>query len=328
MNLLNTKQLASLWGGILVLAILGLVPPWRDATGAGNPLSYAPIFTPPSLQTAGGVTVDYARLLIEWLITAVITGGLLASFQKVNEGAAAGLAARANAAQPAAGVPFPGVTTVNSSSESVIESPTVATAKTAESKSQPDAATSEKARKNGSVRELKTVRTLTFPSESLGYLLVESEDDDEYWEVFAQAVGKVAVPFGSRIQLELAQSAAGNISHLDTLPSDAFYSLDFSGSSLSDEGLKHIEHFSELRELDLSDTSVTDLGIKSLSGLSKLKKVWLDNTRVTDKGLEELANHRELEKVSLIGTRIDGPAAQSLLKVFPGKCALVLEEND
>jgi hypothetical protein len=157
--------------------------------------------------------------------------------------------------------------------------------------------------------------------------LVESEDDQEYWEFFAHAAGSVSVPFDRRVQLELGRDAVVNISHLSALPSDAFYSLDFSGSSLSDEDLNHVRHFTELRELDLCDTSVTDLGIKSLAGLSKLKKVWLDNTRVTDKGLEELANHREMEKVSIIGTQIDAPAAQSLLKVFPGKCALVLEEN-
>jgi hypothetical protein len=305
MNLLNTRQLASLWGGILVIVIMGIVPPWREGSPSGNPLPYAPIFNPPSLQAASGITVDYARLSVQWLITLAITGGLLASFQKLNAGSAKG-----------------GSSGAFTSQQAVAEAQKLASVK-------PERASgdSDNLSKSGSVASLKKVRTLSFPAESLGDLLVESDDDEEYWEFFARAAGQVSVPFDRRVQLELAKDASGNISQLSALPSDAFYSLDFSGSRLSDGDLKHVGHFTELRELDLSDTSVTDLGIKSLAGLSKLKKVWLDNTLVTDKGLEELANHREMEKVSLIGTHIDAPAAQSLLKVFPGKCALVLEEN-
>jgi hypothetical protein len=323
MNLLNSRQLASLWGGILVIAIMGIVPPWREGSGAGNPLPYAPIFNPPSLAAASGVTVDYSRLSVQWLITLVITGGLLASFQKANAQSVSATGQTASSGQSA---PTAQSAPIGSSGGATASAGAQAQ-KSASAKPERSDRGTDNVSKNGSKEILKQVRTLSFPAESLGDLLVESEDDEEYWEFFAQAAGQVSVPFGRHVQLELASDAGGNISHLSTLPSDAFYSIDFSGSRLSDEDLSHVRHFTELRELDLSDTSVTDLGIKSLAGLSKLKKVWLDNTRVTDKGLEELANHREMEKVSIIGTQIDAPAAQSLLKVFPGKCALVLEEN-
>jgi hypothetical protein len=291
---------------------MGILPPWRQASGAGNTLPYAPIFNPPVIASTTGVTVDYSRLSVQWLITLVVTGGLLASFQQVNRQSGTGQtdssAKSAPTAQSATGAGG------GADASSAAQAPRSASTK-------PDRAdrSSDGLNKKGSKEILKQVRTLSFPAESLGDLLVESEDDDEYWEFFAQAKGPVTVPFDRHVQLELAHDAV--------LPSDAFYSLDFSGSRLSDEDLSYVRHFTELRELDLSDTSVTDLGIKSLAGLSKLKKVWLDNTRVTDKGLKELANHREMEKVSIIGTQIDAPAAQSLLKVFSGKCALVLEEN-
>ena len=298
MNLLNSRQLASLWGGIAAIALMGLMPPWREAAGLGQPLTYAPIFNPPISAT--GVNIDYGRLSVQWLIAIAVTGGLLASYQKIAQSGSSVKTSDDDAAASAgvkADISRPGK----------------------DYKAHPE---------DGSTQAgLKKVRTLAFPAQSIGELLVESDDDQEYWEFFAHAAGSVAVPFNRRVQLELDKSGNKNISHLSGLPADAFYSLDFSGSEVLDADLKHVAHFTELRELDLSDTSVTDLGIKSLSGLSKLKKVWLDNTEVTDKGLEDLSNHREIEKISLIGTHIDTPVAQSLLKIFPGKCELVLEEN-
>ncbi|MFX5253009.1 hypothetical protein ABTD06_19880, partial [Acinetobacter baumannii] len=45
---------------------------------------------------------------------------------------------------------------------------------------------------SGSKTNAHTGRTLSFPKESMGELLVESKDDPEYWEFFSQASGTVS----------------------------------------------------------------------------------------------------------------------------------------
>ena len=318
MNLLNREQLASLWVGIIGISLMGLMPPWREATGNGNPLIYAPISQPPISLSGLGVTIDYSRLSVQWLIAVFITGGLIASFHKVQAGvspssdkhepagssgqAASGLKAERDQAQAGLHERRGNETQHGSSGSGIVEN---------------------KAREKSSV----SGRTLTFPKETIGDLLIESDEDPDYWEFYSQASGTVSIPTGKRLQFELLKNAEPRLAPLKSLPADAFYSLDFSGSRLSDSDLENIGHLAGLRELDLSDTSVSDLGIKSLSGLPNLQKLWLDNTGVTDKGLEELSNHRELAKISLIGTQLNGPSVQSLVKSFPQKCELVLEDN-
>ncbi|HEY9682625.1 MAG TPA: hypothetical protein V6C86_13685 [Oculatellaceae cyanobacterium] len=302
MNLLNREQLTSLWIGIIVITAMGLVPPWREATGNLNALNYAPLSQPPAATV--GVTVDYARLLLQWLITMFITGGFIASFQKVEKRVDNSLPVQQSG---------PAVT-VGSGEKS---SPTA-----------PQSTSSSAIVENsGRSRSSSSGRTLSFPTEAIGDLLIESEEDREYWEFFARAAGSVIVPVGKRLQLELDKRGETKLSHLRNLPSDAFYSLDFSGVPVTDGDLDNIGHLSGVREIDLSDTSVSDVGIKSLAGLKNLKKLWLDNTRVTDKGLEELLNNKELAKVSLIGTGVDESQAQTLVKSLAQSCEIVLVDN-
>jgi hypothetical protein len=299
MNLLNREQLTCLWVGIIILTAMGLVPPWREATGNFNCLEYAPLFQPPA--NAAGVTVDYARLLLQWLIATFITGGAIASFQKVEKRAAR---------------------TEKSSSGSTVGT-------TLKTYVEPPQSTSGSAivESSGRTKGSSSGRTLSFPSDAIGDLLIESEEDREYWDFFARAAGSVSVPVGKRLQLELDKRGETKLSHLRNLPSDAFYSLDFSGVPVSDGDLENIRHLSGLREIDLSDTSVSDLGIKTLAGLKNLKKLWLDNTRVTDKGLEELSTNMELSKISLIGTGVNETQAQALTKSLGASCEIVLVDN-
>jgi Leucine-rich repeat (LRR) protein len=170
-------------------------------------------------------------------------------------------------------------------------------------------------------------RVLNFPAnQSIGEILIESEDDADYWESLAPAKGAVKLPSGRHIQFELSKDSVPALDALTKLSADTFYSIDLSASRISDADLKTIQHFSDLSELDLSDTSVTDEGIKHLSALTKLKKLWLDNTGVTEQGLENLRNLGQLTKVSLIGVKVTEPEVQTLKSKF-SNCEIVLQEG-
>lgn len=298
MSPLNRNQLASLWFGVLLIVAMGLMPPWREATHERNLLTYAMIFSPPP-PTPSGVTIDFSRLIVEWVLAVVLTGGMIATFQKEDERRAQ-RSGQTHSNQPSVtGQP---VDAVQASSAGVVAS-------------QPTAPKSPL---------VPSGPTLDFPQESIGEVLVESADDPEYWETYASATGKVAIPLGKRLQLEVEKGKLVDFGKLEHLPADAFYSIDLSGSQVSDSDLKPIARFIGLRELDLSDTLVTDVGIKNLSALTNLQKIWLDNTRVTDKGLADLAKHTELIKISVTGTDIKEPDVDALAGAFQQKCDVVL----
>ena len=73
------------------------------------------------------------------------------------------------------------------------------------------------------------------------------------------------------------------IGHLDRLET-----LMLGGSSVSDEGLRHLKELTNLQSLDLSGTDVTGTGLKHLTGLSRLKSLSLRRTQVTDAGMVHL----------------------------------------
>jgi hypothetical protein len=303
---LNRNQLSCLWFGVLLIIAMGLVPPWREATGARNLLDYAVIFMPPPSTLTSGVTIDFSRLVVEWILALVLTGGLIATFQSEGEG-------RHELAKSGSGSKkAPPVLPDNAP---ISTKPTVVQGREQIS-SQLQA---HSAAESGPV--------LKFPQESIGELLVESAEDPEYWETYSAAAGKVALPIGKRLQLELEKDRIIDCHKLESLPAEAFFSIDLSNSKVTDADLKAIGRFVGLRELDLSDTLITDVGIKNLSALTNLQKIWLDNTRVTDKGLADLANHTELIKISVVGTQINEPAVDALAGAFQQKCDVVLGDS-
>lgn len=120
-------------------------------------------------------------------------------------------------------------------------------------------------------------------------------------------------------------------------------SLDFSGSSVKGEGVKHLIaykkinflnventlfddkglqylsdlNFSEPLELNLHNTKITDEGLKYLSKIKLTGALYLANTKITDEGLKYLANQKDLAEIDLRGTKITKAGAQWLEKQLP-----------
>jgi len=85
---MKTKAQRSIfWSGLALFILLGLFPPWREKVpdGIAMALTNSFISAPPDPRPFPGssyiprvtVEVDVARLLIEWMIISVLTGGII-----------------------------------------------------------------------------------------------------------------------------------------------------------------------------------------------------------------------------------------------------------
>jgi hypothetical protein len=77
---MNRKQKICLWVGIAVIVTMGIFPPWMITGGSQGclPMGYSFILNPPS--PANLCRIDASRLCIQWVMVAVVTGGLIFTF--------------------------------------------------------------------------------------------------------------------------------------------------------------------------------------------------------------------------------------------------------
>ena len=82
---MNRKQKICLWIGIAVIVAMGIYPPWIKPIGDGCYVTpkpkYSFILTPSGGEhTQAGCylgRVDTSQLFAQWLVVAVVTGGLI-----------------------------------------------------------------------------------------------------------------------------------------------------------------------------------------------------------------------------------------------------------
>ncbi|CAN5162089.1 hypothetical protein BH10CYA1_BH10CYA1_57850 [soil metagenome] len=284
MNPLNENQKLFLWTGIFVIVAMGLYPPWKFINE--TPTSFGFLYAPPT----GPIKLDISRLLVEWSLAGFVTAGLIASAQT---------ATKKNKADS------------STDSQSIVnqEPPKVASSKSSQH---------SKTATNGATKSIK------FPQTSLGEVLVESEDDPDYWEGLGEARGTVKIPSGSNVQLEVRKEKPMHLVGLKELDPHALQSIDFSESEVEDDDIQYLLHFSKLHEVDLSHTAITDEGIEQLAKLHSLKKIWLDNTKVTDAALDKLKALQGLTKVSLTGTDITESSIREAKNAFPKNCEIIM----
>ena len=86
---MNKKQKICLWVGIAIIVLMGFIPPWvytsiRFALGQTGHAGYHCILYPPEpseVYGRTGIRIDILRLLVQWAIIAVVTGGLVYTFK-------------------------------------------------------------------------------------------------------------------------------------------------------------------------------------------------------------------------------------------------------
>jgi hypothetical protein len=93
--------------------------------------------------------------------------------------------------------------------------------------------------------------------------------------------------------------------------------LDLSQTSATDQEIKPVADWVQLKYLNLGSTKVTDEGLAALSGLKNLESLHLANTRVSDGGLVHLRELRSLKELSLQRTRVSQAGIKRLATSLP-----------
>lgn len=282
--MLNDSQIKNLWLGITVLVMIGIYPPWKEFGKIETPLGFAPIMDPPKVSQAdiergvNRIDIDFSRLGVELFLGIAVTFGL------VMRGASA-------------------------------------TAPTAPASNKSNVTPIQQASSNKNVPPKAPTlppNSVVLPAgTSLGSILVESDDDPEYWEELMEARGTFQLPKNKRLQLEIDKENRVDLSLLNKFPTGSIFSIDASDSKTTDEDAMKLASVNGLKELDLSGTPVTSSAINSLRSLKTLEKLWLDNTNIDDNCVPALISLTNLKKLSMENTRLNELSIESLRKDLP-----------
>ncbi len=282
---MNSKQKLAFLLGVIVIAIMGLNPPWKEAGPKGLPLAYAPIYQPPvPLRPDHGMEIDLARLLLQIGIAAVLTGGLIA-----------------------ASAPPPSTSTLSRVESKPVDSapsspPQLKIVRGKDDEEEEDDEEDED--EDGDEVE-DDPNVIRLPSgKSFGEFLIESEDDPDYWESLTEAKGVIRLPVDKRIQLEVRTDKNVDLSFVSAFTPSSLYSVDLTDATMNDWDLAYLQKLTELKELDLSSSSISSQALTYLRGLDNLEKLWLDDTKIDDSGIEALKHLESLKKLSVKNTKL------------------------
>jgi len=103
--------------------------------------------------------------------------------------------------------------------------------------------------------------------------------------------------------------------HLQYLANVTAISLD--GTSLDGTGLIYFQRLKKLRFLDLSGTKIRDASLVHLEKLNNLDYVRLNNTGISDAGLAYLEALPHLQLLEIKNTKVSPVGIQRLTEVFP-----------
>ncbi len=292
--MLKESQIKNLWLGVTVLVMIGVYPPWKEFGAQEAPLGFASIFSPPVLseeaKTRGinRIDIDFSRLSVEFFLGIAATVALVLSARGAAPAAASSASASSAAdkrqSAPAAAHPKP--------ADQVLTPPP------------------------------NTVTVDLMSNESIGEILVESEEDADYWEPLCKARGTFHLPRGKKLQLELVKDRRVDLALLKRFPTGYLHSIDGEGSKLTDDDAEKIASVVGLKELDLSGTPLSSRGVEHLRSLKSLEKLWLDNTLIDDTCVPALISLSTLKKLSLEGTSLNEIARESLKKDLPASTEL------
>jgi uncharacterized membrane protein/mono/diheme cytochrome c family protein len=90
---------------------------------------------------------------------------------------------------------------------------------------------------------------------------------------------------------------------------DLIVDAELARTKVTDEGMKTLGSFANLRHLDLSSTGVTSRGLASLTNLAKLESLNLTATAVDDEGVSPFRHKKGLQHLYLFGTKCTQPEA-------------------
>lgn len=301
--MLSDRQKFNFMLGLIALCVIGSYPPWRLYGEQSRPLGFAPIFDPPTAALVPGVPgkidIDFSRLGLEVLMATLLTGGLL-----IIGGGNSG----------------PGINAKKGGfMERLAEAQaqareTILASQEAQRLAQQATAPAQAAASAAAASDPRYTRIELPSNYYLGELLVESDDDPDYWDSFCPAKGVVNLPKNKKIQLELAKDIRVDLAFLAAFPAGTIHSIDASECKLTDEDVSNLTVMSGLKELDLTGTPITSSSVSKLRALGRLERLWLDRTLINDECVPALASLSKLKKLSLTETKLNDLSLETLRK--------------
>ncbi|MCA9818605.1 MAG: hypothetical protein KC652_26105 [Cyanobacteria bacterium HKST-UBA01] len=277
--------------GVVVIALMGSCPPWKEAGPKGLPVDYAPIYSPPKpLNPAKGLEIDFARLLLQIGVAGVLTGGLIT----------------ASSTQPEK-------LEDKSGSGSSSSSPEPKPMKPISNKQEEDEEEEEDDDDDDDDLDVGETVLINFPKgKVLGELLVEATDDPDSWDWYANVEGPVKMPLDKPVQLEIVKKDSVDLGFLTLLKPDSLHSIDLTNCRLNDWELSNLSGLKGLKEIDLTGASISSEALTYFDNLENLEKLWLDGTNVDDQSVASLAKLKKLKKLSLRKTKVSDTAVDKL----------------
>ncbi len=127
------------------------------------------------------------------------------------------------------------------------------------------------------------------------------------WKQLGEAKGKVAVPEGSEVMLQIRPETLPDLSLFNSFKPDDLHTLDLWDTKIADKDLAHLSRLTGLQAINLSRTRVTDAGLTHVAGLTKLITLNLYGTQITDAGLHYLVNLTNLQTLWVNKTQVGDP---------------------
>jgi RNA polymerase sigma factor (sigma-70 family) len=169
-----------------------------------------------------------------------------------------------------------------------------------------------------------TDRLLRFPStRALGIIYVQDGDELDFrplrrtdpWRRLGEARGIVRLPAEGMVRLDLSQAALDDLSPLAELAPDAIQSLRLHNLGARDEALRHVGHFTGLKEIKLDGNFFTDAGLAPLEKLKHLQSVSLGDSLIGDDGIQHIAGLSSIRGLYCYRARITDGALRLIGKM-------------
>ena len=119
---------------------------------------------------------------------------------------------------------------------------------------------------------------------------------------------------GQKETIARIERLGGKIRVAQDAPGNPIIHLDLSNTKATDDVLKDVNQFTELRVLRLGKTKITSNGLRHLR-LPNLEILFLQDTSITDKGLLAIRKMPRLKFLFLNGTNISDNVFNDLLRL-------------
>jgi len=129
--------------------------------------------------------------------------------------------------------------------------------------------------------------------------------DDELRGPRFEALGRVSVPSGRRLVLNLDVRGAGQLGRVTLDEAGLIDTVRATGMELVESDLEAIAGWGSLRKLILQDVPLADLDVSPLWRLSSLEFLGLKGTGVTSEQLRPVGNLRRLRRLYLTSDPVD-----------------------